>query len=80
MQPEKSRTIYSGARAEWDRALICIRNGVLLAAAAGLNSISPDLIGSGLKALEGRTRCGGIINWDTIKKITSVVTILNLIP
>jgi hypothetical protein len=52
LQPEKSRTIYSGARAEWDRAFICIRNGALLAAAAGLNSISPDLIGSGLKALE----------------------------
>ena len=63
-----------------DRAFTCIRNGALLAAGAGLNSIPPHFITEVLRALEGPTGCGGIVNWNTIDAIVSVNRILNLIP
>ncbi len=65
---------------EGNRALTCIRNGALLAAAAGLSSIPPGFIARGLQTLEGPTGCAGIVNWNIVNQIASVATILNLIP
>ncbi len=65
---------------EGERALGCIRNGALLAAAAGLSLIPSDFIAWGLQTLEGPTGCAGIVNWDIINHIASVATILNIIP
>jgi hypothetical protein len=65
---------------EGDRSFICIRNGALLAAGAGLNLIPPDFISRGLQILEKQTGCGGIVNWNIIDDIVSVSGILDLIP
>ena len=71
---------YGTLTDEGDRSFICIRNGALLAAGAGLNSIPPDFISRGLQIIEKQTGCGGIVNWNTINDIASVAEILNLIP
>jgi hypothetical protein len=62
------------------RALGCIWNGALLAAAAGLSSISSGFIARGLQTLEGPPGCAGIVNWNIINQIASVATILSLLP
>jgi hypothetical protein len=65
---------------EGNRAVTCISNGATLAAAAGFNSISIDLISRALQYLEELTGCGGIVNWNMVNRIGNVATILNIIP
>jgi plastocyanin len=63
---------------EGNRAVGCIRNGALLAAAAGLNAIPLEWIIGGLQALEGPTGCSGIVNWEMLNQIGGTDTILDL--
>jgi hypothetical protein len=65
---------------EGNRAVGCIRNGALLAAAAGFNAIPLDWIIGGLQALERPTGCSGILNWEMLNQVGSTDTILDLIP
>jgi hypothetical protein len=64
---------------EGNRAVGCIRNGALLAAAAGFNEIPLEWIIGGLQALEGPTGCSGIVNWKILNQLGSMNTILNLV-
>jgi hypothetical protein len=65
---------------EGNRAVVCIRNGALLAAAAGFNAIPLEWIIGGLQALEGPTGCSGIVNWNILNQVGSTDTILDLVP
>ena len=73
MNPDGSLT------GEGNRAVICIRNGALIAVGAGLSTIPPSSILPGLRVLEGPTGCGGIVNWEMAGQIGSANSILNLL-
>jgi hypothetical protein len=65
---------------EGQRAVDCIRNGILLAGGGSfLANLSLPLIITALEALEEPTGCGGIVNWGSIGNVGDLQGIINLL-
>jgi hypothetical protein len=55
-----------------DRAVGCIRNGLGLALVGISQGLPLPVIIDGLRALEGPTGCGNIVNWDQIQSVAQL--------
>lgn len=65
--------------AEGQRAVGCIRNGILLAGGRSfLANLPLSLIIGALKALEVPTGCGGIVEWESIGNVGDLLDIINI--
>lgn len=65
---------------EGQRAVDCIRNGILLAGGGTfLANLPLPLVITALKALEEPTSCGGIVNWGLIGNVGDLQGIISLL-
>jgi hypothetical protein len=57
---------------EGERAVVCIRNGVVLAAGGTIGGVPPSMVTDILGGLAEMTGCGGIVDMQEVKQVVSL--------